>query len=549
MLSTASASRSKPDTKDLVVIQSKDSSRLSLDDLRKYLSGVNGHVPSVISFKQIPHVNLTDSHCIFLDELEHPMLADISVENFRAVQNLCSAAGTLWVVQGGQVEPSMPESSMAVGLARCVRSENPAIRLVTLDLDPKTKTSATRTSEIIANIYQAAFASREESEEQCLESEYMERNGAISIARVVQDSDMDQCIRLVTQTPEPQYQNYVGNGPSVTLKIETPGLLDTLYFAEHDSLNVPLKPDEVEIQVKASALNFRDIMVLLGRLPSQTFGIDCAGYITSVGSQVSDLAMGDRVCAMPSAAFSTSLRCPAWCVAKIPDTTTFEGAASLPVICATVYHSLVNIARLCDGETILIHAAAGGVGQTAVMLSQSIGAEVFATVGSAKKKEILMTRYSIPEDHIFFSRDVSFEAGILALTGKRGVDVALNSLSGDALRATWRCLAHFGRFIEIGKADIIANNSLDMAPFLDNRTYAAVDLLALSHEKPSLMKDLLLKSMDLHSKGVFKPVFPITILPYSKAETAFRMMQGGDSAGKIVLQPQLDDRIKVCCCL
>ena len=226
----------------------------------------------------------------------------------------------------------------------------------------------------------------------------------------------------------------------------------------------------------------------------------------------------------------------------IPETTSFEDAASLPVACTTVYHSLMNVAGLSKGETILIHAAAGGVGQTVITLSQSIGADYFATVGSAKKKDFWVSKYGVREEHIFFSRDAFFEGNIMNITRGRGVDVALNSLSGEALRATW----NFGRFVEIGNTDILANNRLEMQPLIHNRTYAAVDVLTLSIEKPSTMKDLLLKSIDLHSKAVFRPVSPIVTFPYSKMETDFRTMQGGDSIGKIVLLPQLDDSVKVC---
>lgn len=179
------------------------------------------------------------------------------------------------------------------------------------------------------------------------------------------------------------------------------------------------------------------------------------------------------------------------------------------------------------------------------MLSQFIGAEIFATVGNARKKEFIMSRYGLREDHIFFFRDVSFEIGIMDITRERGVDVTLNSLSGDALRATWRCLAHFKRFVELDRSNLVTNNSLEMQPFIHNRTYAVVDLLALSYEKPALMKDLLRKSIDLHSKGVFRPVSPIAVFPYSKMETTFRTMQSGNSMGKIVLRPQLDDHVKV----
>lgn len=545
MLSTASVTEPREVPKDLIIIQSHQSTRLSLDLLKEKLSAALGRAPMILSLAKISHLDVKNSHCIFLDELEHPILANLSAPDFQAIQNLCSAAGILWVVQGGQMESSTPESSMAVGLARCIRSENTAIRLVTLDLDERQKLPASRTSEVIANLYQAAFTSTTHSEDKSPEAEYVERDGCLYIPRVIQDTEMDQCIQTVAQNPVPESQTYLESNRAVALNIGTTGLLDTFYFAENETSGDCLKPEDVQIQVKASALNFRDVMAALGQIPYEFFGYDCAGVITAVGDAVSDLAVGDRVCALATAAFATVARCAASCVVRIPETTGFDDAASFPVICTTVYYSLVNIASLCKGETVLIHAAAGGVGQAAIMLSQSIGAEIFATVGNARKKEFIMSRYGLREDHIFFSRDVSFETGIMAMTGGRGVDVALNSLSGDALRATWRCLAHFGRFVELGKSDLLANNSLEMQPFTHNRTYAAVDLLALSYEKPALMKDLLRKSIDLHSKDVFRPVSPITVFPYSKMETAFRSMQSGDSMGKIVLRPQLDDHVKV----
>lgn len=532
--------------KDLIIIQSHESSQVSLDVLKEKLNAALGRAPWILSLAQISHLDVKDSHCIFLDELEHPMLANLSAPDFQAVQNLCSAAGVLWVNRGGQLESSTPESGMAVGLARCIRSENPAIRLVTLDLDEKHKLPASRTSEVIANLYQAAFTTVTHSEDKSPEAEYMERDGCLYIPRVVQDTDMDQCVQKVTKNPVPESQTYLEGNRAVALKIQTPGLLDTFYFAEDESARGPLKPGDVQIEVKASALNFRDVMVALEKVHGEDFGNDCAGVITAVGNNVSDLAVGDRVCALATATFATVVRCAASCAAKIPDTTNFDDAACLPVICTTVYYSLVNVAGLCKGETVLIHAAAGGVGQAAIMLSQSIGAEIFATVGNARKKEFIMSRYGLREDHIFFSRNVSFEDGIMKMTRKRGVDVASNSLSGDALRATWRCLAHFGRLVELGKSDFLANNRLEMQPFIHNRTYIGVDLLALSFEKPALMKDLLLKSIDLHANGVFRPVSPISVFPFSKMETAFRILLGGDSIGKIVLRPQPGDHVMVC---
>lgn len=545
MLSTATAAEPPGDAKDLVIVHSHKSGRLCLDTLREKLDSLTGHAPKIVSLNEIAPMNVQNSHFIFLDELVQPMLADMSATNLRAIQKLCTASGILWVVQGGQVESTCPESSLVIGLARCIRSENPEIRLVTLDMDEKRQLSATRTSEVIANLYHAAIATSSGSDLEPLETEYLERDGYLQIPRFVQDPDMNRLIHKATHKPLPEDQTYLEDSRALVLKIQTPGSLDTLYFAEEERADTNLKPDAVEIQVKASALNFRDVMAALGKVPFDSFGTDCAGIVTAIGANVSDLRVGDRVCALSSGAFSTVFRCAASCVVPIPKNIAFEVAASLPTIFCTAYHALVNIARLSKLESILIHAASGGVGQAAIMLSKSIGAEVYATVGSAKKKEFLMSQYGIRPDHIFFSRDISFESGIMNLTRQKGVDVVLNSLSGDALRATWRCLAHFGRFVEIGKSDLLANGRLEMEPFIHNRTYAGVDLLALSYERPQQMKELLLKMIDLHAAGVFEPVSPITTFPFSGMEKAFRTMANGDNIGKIVLLPQREDRLKV----
>jgi NADPH:quinone reductase-like Zn-dependent oxidoreductase len=213
---------------------------------------------------------------------------------------------------------------------------------------------------------------------------------------------------------------------------------------------------------------------------------------------------------------------------------------------ATAYYSLFDIGRLLKGETVLIHAAAGGVGQAAIMLCQMIGAEIFATVGSTAKKTFLKETYNIPEDHIFFSRDTTFAKGIKHATKGRGVDLVLNSLAGDSLRATWECMAHFGRFVEIGKRDILANSGLEMAVFEHNATFSSVDLTVVAAERPQVMKRVLDDVFDLLRKGVVQPISPITIFPISNVEAAFRTLQAGKAHGKILVTANPDDMVKVC---
>ena len=549
ILSTAKDTIQVPGaSKDLVIIYSHPSTRLSLDFLKESLKDITGQIPKIVTLDEVLHFELTNSHCIFLDELVRPMLVDISATDFRAIQKLCSAQAIFWVVQGGQTNSSTPEASMAIGLARCIRSENPNVKLITVDLDERQKLSPPRTSELIADIYRATATIEHSTGTKPLEMEYLERNGRLCIPRVVQDSSMEQYIQKALQKLVPEYQTYHEDSRALTLRLQKPGSLDSFYFADanEDGASRSLKPHEIEIQVKASALNSRDLMAGLGKLPFNSVGYDCAGRVTAVGSSVLKHSIGDRVCGLvPGGAFSTRLRNAASSFVSMPENLGFDESASLPFVFTTAYHSIVNIARLCRGESILIHAAAGGVGQAAIMLAKFMGAEIYATVGNARKKDLIVSRYGIREDHIFYSRDVSFEDGIMHITNQKGVDIVLNSLTGDSLQATWRCLTPFGRFVELGRAGVLANSRFEMEPFIQNRTYAGVDLQVMMKDRPSVVMDILHKVFDLHAKGVVKPVYPLTIYPFSKIEDAFRSMQSGESAGKIVFVPESEDRVKV----
>jgi hypothetical protein len=231
----------------------------------------------------------------------------------------------------------------------------------------------------------------------------------------------------------------------------------------------------------------------------------------------------------------------------MPDDMDFETAASLPTIYATVYVSLVDTARLQRGETVLIHSATGGVGQAAVMLAQHLGADVFVTVGSDEKRRLVMDRYGIPADRIFFSRDASFAAGIRAATAGRGVDVVLNSLTGNLLQESVNCLAPFGRFVELGKRDLEQNHCLELEAFTRAVSFSSIDLIAFGEHKGLEANRILKDVMRLLGEKAIRPVYPITAFPISDAEKAFRLMQTGKHMGKIVLSVDPDVVVPVCC--
>jgi NADPH:quinone reductase-like Zn-dependent oxidoreductase len=220
---------------------------------------------------------------------------------------------------------------------------------------------------------------------------------------------------------------------------------------------------------------------------------------------------------------------------EIPADMDFASAASVPIVYHTAYLALITQGRLQRGESVLIHAAAGGVGQASIQVAQWLGAKVYATVGTNDKKQLLLDRYGIPAERIFSSRDLTFAQGIMRATRGRGVDVIVNSLAGEALRETWNCIAAFGRFIELGKRDILNNAGLEMAPFLRHATFSCVNVEILEELDRVAFEDTWHKVWKLIVQGVIKPVFPINIFNIVDVEKALRHVASGKHTGKVVI--------------
>ena len=185
------------------------------------------------------------------------------------------------------------------------------------------------------------------------------------------------------------------------------------------------------------------------------------------------------------------------------------------------------------------------MGQAAIMLAQKTGAEIFTTVGSPENQDLLMKTYGLSEDHVFSSRDLEFGQQIQKATGNKGVDVVLNSLSGEYLRVGWECLASFGRLIEIGKLHIEMNARLEMAVFSRSTTFASVDLAMVMEERLQLMQRLLNDIMGLLRGGEIKPATPITAYPISELQSAFRSLQSGKAMGEFIIEPSEQDMVMV----
>lgn len=336
---------------------------------------------------------------------------------------------------------------------------------------------------------------------------------------------------------------------ALTLTMSSPGLLDTLHFID-DTVDGSLRPEEVEVSVRAVGVNFKNVMVALGQLPDKSLGQECAGIVTRVGVDVDldQVTVGERVCCITHGAFKTYTRSHESAVHRIPDDMTFSTAAALPVAFCTAYYSLHHLGRLRQGESVLIHAAAGGVGQAAIQLASMIGAIIYVTVGSNEKKRLLMDLYNIPSQHVFSSRNLSFVQGIRRVTNGRGVDVVLNSLAGESLRQSLECVAPLGRFVEIGKKDMYLRGNLPMSPFLQNITFASVDLGIIAEQARPLMASLMraVMAMVTARPALVHSPKPLHIFRVSEVESAFRFLQSGKNGGKTVIEIHDDDMVPVC---
>jgi NADPH:quinone reductase-like Zn-dependent oxidoreductase len=256
-------------------------------------------------------------------------------------------------------------------------------------------------------------------------------------------------------------------------------------------------------------------------------GGECSGRVVAVGEGVTHVAVGDEVVAIGGHSHASRVVVPAGSVVRRPATLTSEEGAAVPLVFMTAWYALRQLAHLEPGEKILIHSAAGGTGLAALQVAQLVGAEVFATAGSEAKRAYLR---SLGVKHVMDSRSFAFVDEILATTGGRGVDVVLNSLAGEAIEKSLSVLAPDGRFLELGKRDIYAEDrTLSMVFFRRRVSYHPVDLVGVGQERPEKFVATLRAVMNAFARGELRPV-PIAIVPVRRSGRWRRRSTWGSSS-------------------
>ncbi|QKW05113.1 SDR family NAD(P)-dependent oxidoreductase [Streptomyces sp. NA04227] len=399
-------------------------------------------------------------------------------------------------------DPADLAHAAAWGLVRSAQTENPG-RLVLVDLDP----AAAPGGEALACALAASAALDE--------PQLALREDTVLVPRLVRAAGSASLT-----LPE--------GSAAWTLDTTARGTLENLTLVPRPEAAEPLAENTVRIAVHAAGLNFRDVMIALGMYPGDAFlGSEAAGVVTEVGPGVTTLAVGDRVMGMIPHAFGPLAVADHRMVARVPAGWSFARAASVPAAFLTAHYALGDLAGLERGEKVLIHAAAGGVGMAAVQLAKHRGAEVFAT--ASKGKWDTLRAAGLDEAHIASSRDTDFEEHFRASLDGKGMDVVLDSLSGELVDASLRLLNSGGRFIEMGKTDI--RDTAEVARAHNGVAYRAFDLAEAGPERTG---EMLAELAALFESGAIEPL-PVRGWDIRRAPEAFRLMSRAQHIGKIVL--------------
>jgi len=434
------------------------------------------------------------------------------------------------VMRGVQAVGSVKSVSVAQsplwGLGRVIGNEYPNLHCTRVDI------SYTSSPEEIQSLFEELWSDDRE-DEIALRSEarYVHRLIPIQATEI-------QAKAHSIQNPKSKIHNRY---QPFRLEISKPGVLDslTLWATQRQKP----EPGEVEIAVCATGLNFKDVAKAMNKLAEvnvegnfsgRSLGLECAGIISAIGSGVAGFQIGDEVIAIAPHSFSTYTTTDPRLVVHKPTHLSFEEAATIPLAFLTAYYALHYLGRIGQGDRVLIHAAAGGVGLAAIQIAQKVGAEIFATAGSPEKRGFLR---SLGVKHVMDSRRTAFADEVMEHTGGKGVDIVLNSLTGEAIPKSLCILGAYGRFIEIGDRDIDQNNKLGLRPFQNNLSFCAVDIDRLLRQRPEFAGLQLREVMKDFKEQTLHPL-PHRVFPISQVTNAFRYMAKALHIGKIVLSLQ-----------
>ncbi|TGO27521.1 hypothetical protein BPAE_0041g00680 [Botrytis paeoniae] len=471
---------------------------------------------------------------LFVVELEKPLFLETNPSEWTGLQNYFKqATSVLWVTSGNLLEGKNPEFAMISGLARGLKVEDASLNLVMLDVDHALDPTESKDLDLLLS-HEDKISNKTGLHS---DVEFRQKNGIVYISRVVSDEALNEESKAKgsQQTSTQEVQLADMRSTPLKLAIDKPGVLSTIHFQEDPDFTESLADDCVEIEVAYAGINNKDIAVVTGRHHSNTFSDECAGVITKIGAAVKDLKPGDRVYCQSFAKFGNFVRDKACFCKKLQPEDTFESASTLPIAFCTAIYGLIDLGRLRSGESVLIQSATGAVGLAAIQIARLCGAEIYATVGTKEKREqLLKMGYGITEDHIFWSRDTDSAQSPWDYTKGEGIDVILCSARGEMMHDYWRCIAPMGRFVEIGRTEVLEKGKLNLDVFQRTATFASFDLEVMSNLRPKVIGDLMTSLDHFKRVGLIRPL-PYTAYHISEIDKALMTFGKGAHIGKIIV--------------
>lgn len=519
-----------------VVYASQVPPQLWLAQLSKRVMATLGIAVDVESLGEVQAEN--NKGYIFTEDMVRPFLHGADKTAFSKLQQLLvRGSSILWLSCGGSLDAVAPEFALTQGLLRTLRQEDAGKRCIQLDFeqDPDGPWTEDKIDHIV-HVLQETFD--EGIEIDSIDWEYAVKDSVLHVPRIYPDEIDDWA-------PKGELQAFQHPQRRLVWETSSPRSAGAVHFTPDTSYDDnEISGSMIEVEPKAFHLTAAQDQ---HNPDDDLVAYELAGIVTRLGHDTgeSGLQVGDRVCGISKGHFASTARSHWTSIAKIADSMSFEQAACIPIAYATAYHSLIQVARLQRGESVLVHGAADRVGQAAAVIAQQVGAQVFATCSTEAQQQLLVSTYNLSPDDVLLSgqNEKKFKASIMHHTNHRGVDVVLNSVVGSPFKATWECIARFGRFVELNRPDHSTGRRLEPPTFDRCATYTVVDILQLAEYNGRLMKEALEGS--IHMCHDTPHTLPLTQFSISQLDVALSRVQQETRAGGVIVVPREGELVNV----
>ena len=503
-----------------------------------------GFIATVIDMFTAVERNIESCLVINMAEINEPLLSRMRFAEFEAVKSLVLRSKfLLWITMGRVMTGESPEMNMASGVARAMRLETDSPNFATLDLGSVSQLNQTASYDGYADaVGKVALLLGEEAAEPSFEREFAYHNGNLYVPRIRPLEDMNDWMNEPDGQLRPE-SVYLGQiGRPIQIACRTEGDFGHLYFKEDPAPSNPIGDDQVQLEVKASALNMADL-----DSRAENLGLECAGIITKLGRKVCHLREGDRVMVIGPGCHRTTVITSEDLCQRIPESLSFQQGASIPLAYCTAYLALVLNAKVKTRESVLIHESPDGVDQAAAEIALHLGAEVFIMTKSREKKAFMTEQLHIAETHILATDNFELSKSLMRLTEDRGIDVVIGYSRGEVMRQSWHCIAKFGRFVDLHTSGGLGDTTeLDMQPFKRSATFSSVDAMVLLQSCPNEVSRIFRDVRCLLDHGIISPISQLTKYTYRRSTECFETLQTGNMEGKTILSGRNEDVIPVC---